>query len=509
MFGSWRTICLRLIRARSSLTCVMSFIRFGKHLVLTYRRPNERQFSLLASPLNLMRLFHLHHCPRNPCHFNASWMPYLSAKLDSFEMFIAANAMEGPQFQTTDIALRGGGRSSTRSRGCSFRPRLQCQICSRFGHHVQKCYYRYHRDDQSSVDVSGCLPRGPHARLGCNGFNPFVQSGSGQHAFMDPKPYSNGHDIGANRNDIGLQFGDASLGAPYGPMASRPHRPSGLVRSRPANDSIMPEPSVNCVGVDESWEIVHEAPWRTKPRARVFSVNSSPFDLSQFVGLPPTIPELHASDYSSATAYDSNFNSTNSYIPLPVGSTSWCPDSGATYHVCRNDSALHGFTPYSVFFHPHCMDDVLKFLEIENPTLDDFTTPKKLFLHPSSPIPHYTTDQIDSNTIDLLEDPFIRDFYNNDPHNSQLAYGNQTETVCGNDVNNSRPLSLWPTDPIPYHCSCCRSLREILHTNGFDVTKLEIHRRLGMICHAILTIEPEHRGREAVSDPILHLSKPS
>ncbi|MBA0737176.1 hypothetical protein Gogos_010649 [Gossypium gossypioides] len=153
-------------------------------------------------------------------------------------------------------------------------------------------------------------------------------------------------------------------------------------------------------------------------------------------------------------------------------------------------------------YDPHCMDDVLKFLEIENPTLDHFTTPAKPFLHPSSPIPHCTIDQIDSNTIDPLEDPFIRDFYNNDPHNSQLAYGNQSETVCGNDVNNSRPLSLWPTDPIPYHCSCCQSLREILHTNGslirfmlmiligFDVTKLEIHGRLGMICHAVLTVEP-------------------
>ncbi|MBA0826903.1 hypothetical protein Goarm_011716 [Gossypium armourianum] len=153
-------------------------------------------------------------------------------------------------------------------------------------------------------------------------------------------------------------------------------------------------------------------------------------------------------------------------------------------------------------YDPHCMDDVLKFLEIENPTLDDFTTPEKPFLHPSSPMPHCTTDQIDGNTIDPLEDPFIRDFYNNDPHNSQPAYGNQSETVCGNDVNNSRPLSLWPTDPIPYHCSCCQSLREILHTNGslirfmlmiligFDVTKLEIHGRLGMICHAVLTVEP-------------------
>ncbi|KAK5840950.1 hypothetical protein PVK06_009858 [Gossypium arboreum] len=279
-------------------------------------------------------------------------------------MLIAANAVEGPQSQETDVALRGGGRFSARGRGHFFRPRLQCQICSHFGHLAQKCYYRYHRDDSSPVDVSGsrrgdfvpgangraddrmgmnefggqnwrnsgqnwrssfwptfggdsCLPRGPHARPGCNGFNPFVQSGSGQHGFMDPKSYSNGYDIGAHRNDMGPQFGDASLGVPYGHMAPRPRGPSGLVRSRSTHDPVVPEPSANCVGVDRSWETVHEAPWRTKPRARVFSVESSLFDSSQFVGLPPTISELHASDYSGATAYDSNFNSTGSFVPLP------------------------------------------------------------------------------------------------------------------------------------------------------------------------------------------------
>lgn len=103
----------------------------------------------------------------------------------------------------------------------------------------------------------------------------------------------------------------------------------------------------NCIGVDRSWQTVHEAPWRTKPRARVFSVASSPYDSSQFVGLLSRLPELHASDYSDASAYDSNFNSTDSYVPLPVGSTSWYPDSGATHHVCKNASDLHGSTPYT------------------------------------------------------------------------------------------------------------------------------------------------------------------
>ncbi|KAG8492112.1 hypothetical protein CXB51_015664 [Gossypium anomalum] len=133
-------------------------------------------------------------------------------------------------------------------------------------------------------------------------------------------PYGR-NDFGIGRRSLGPQFGGDSLGHPYGGPASRPCGPSGST--------------------------VHEAPWRTKPRACVFSVDSSSYDSFQFVGIPPKLPELHASDYSDATTYDSNFNTTDSYVPLPVGSTSWCPDSRATHHVCRDTSDLHGSTPYS------------------------------------------------------------------------------------------------------------------------------------------------------------------
>ncbi|KAG8499624.1 hypothetical protein CXB51_006221 [Gossypium anomalum] len=90
---------------------------------------------------------------------------------------------------------------------------------------------------------------------------------------------------------------------------------------------------------------VREVPWQTKLRARVFSIASSLYDSSQFVGLPSRLPGLHASDYSGATKYDSNFNSTDSCVP--VEGTSWCPDSRATHHVCRNGSDLYGTTPYT------------------------------------------------------------------------------------------------------------------------------------------------------------------
>ncbi|GFY95167.1 hypothetical protein Acr_10g0005520 [Actinidia rufa] len=54
------------------------------------------------------------------------------------------------------------------------------------------------------------------------------------------------------------------------------------------------------------------------------------------------------------------------------------------------------------------------------------------------------------------------------------------------DLGNSWQLSVWHLPPVPYSCACCQVLREITHTNGIHVTKLEIHGRLGMICHAIL-----------------------
>ncbi|XP_057739101.1 uncharacterized protein LOC130956088 isoform X1 [Arachis stenosperma] len=53
-----------------------------------------------------------------------------------------------------------------------------------------------------------------------------------------------------------------------------------------------------------------------------------------------------------------------------------------------------------------------------------------------------------------------------------------------NDVN-TITLSHWPLPPVPFSCSCCSILREIVHTNGFNFTKVEIHGRPGLISHAI------------------------
>ncbi|KAL7001751.1 hypothetical protein U1Q18_002899 [Sarracenia purpurea var. burkii] len=54
------------------------------------------------------------------------------------------------------------------------------------------------------------------------------------------------------------------------------------------------------------------------------------------------------------------------------------------------------------------------------------------------------------------------------------------------DFGSPLQLSVWPVPPVPFTCSCCQVLREITHTNGIHITRLEIHGRIGLICHAVL-----------------------
>ncbi|KAG8478357.1 hypothetical protein CXB51_028109 [Gossypium anomalum] len=91
-------------------------------------------------------------------------------------------------------------------------------------------------------------------------------------------------------------------------------------------------PVANFVGVPTA---PPEAPWRTKPRARVFDV-----DNFQNIGLP-YIPDFCASNFSDSSQFDS------SHVPTQVGSSSWYPDSGASHHVCQNAADLNTTTPYS------------------------------------------------------------------------------------------------------------------------------------------------------------------
>ncbi|KAK7351298.1 hypothetical protein VNO77_10634 [Canavalia gladiata] len=65
----------------------------------------------------------------------------------------------------------------------------------------------------------------------------------------------------------------------------------------------------------------------------------------------------------------------------------------------------------------------------------------------------------------------------------------QTHPLNGSFVpqnyNEVMSLKYWPEKPIPFFCSCCHVLRELIHTDGIHFDKLEIHGTLGMITHAV------------------------
>ncbi|KAI3444903.1 hypothetical protein Pfo_001568 [Paulownia fortunei] len=54
--------------------------------------------------------------------------------------------------------------------------------------------------------------------------------------------------------------------------------------------------------------------------------------------------------------------------------------------------------------------------------------------------------------------------------------------------DHSMPLSAFSVPLSQYNCTCCQILREITHTNGMNVKRLEIHGRFGVITHAVLGI---------------------
>ncbi|TYI33515.1 hypothetical protein ES332_A04G138600v1 [Gossypium tomentosum] len=167
--------------------------------------------------------------------------------------------------------------------------------------------------------------------------------------YNDHRPITHGHSrligpVGLNgqmQHDPSPDFGDVSPS--FGPHA--PTQPNWSVLNcvelgvPPDHDRNRGGPSSDVVGPS--------IPWQTKPRAHVYTGSDS------CIGLP-RIPDLHASDVSAftgshinATQYGSNCDGTDSYIPMPVGNTSWYPDLGASHHVCRDASTLHDSTPYS------------------------------------------------------------------------------------------------------------------------------------------------------------------
>ncbi|EYU27184.1 hypothetical protein MIMGU_mgv1a026577mg, partial [Erythranthe guttata] len=136
-----------------------------------------------------------------------------------------------------------------------------------------------------------------------------------------------------------------------------------------------------------------------------------------------------------------------------------------------------------------------------NPPLDDDQT--YFNFDPSQP-GQELNDILDAD--DPLLDPAIWAFCNgtedgtgNSPagHSTFAGEGCSSHAIDG-DFNNApeipifedqpMPISVFSVPQSPYNCTFCQILREITHTNGMNVKRLEIHGIFGVITHAVLGI---------------------
>ncbi|KAH6827010.1 hypothetical protein C2S53_016153 [Perilla frutescens var. hirtella] len=96
---------------------------------------------------------------------------------------------------------------------------------------------------------------------------------------------------------------------------------------------------------------------------------------------------------------------------------------------------------------------------------------------------HQSPQELDTlfDTEDLFSDPVIW----------QLCNGNSLQqNGINQDLNgdHSMAVSLFSVPPSQYSCACCQILRQITHTNGISMKRLEIHGAFGIITHALLGI---------------------
>ncbi|KAK3213226.1 hypothetical protein Dsin_017932 [Dipteronia sinensis] len=151
-----------------------------------------------------------------------------------------------------------------------------------------------------------------------------------------------------------------------------------------------------------------------------------------------------------------------------------------------------GFVPYndpneSSFSLPDNIFDILN--APNNTTLGDLSLITEPFMRhstSSSSVPQSNVNIEDAD--DPIYDPIVSEAFNMINRANSETGPSQARPETDNNHGNMRELVVWPVPPVPFLCSCCLVLREIIHSNGIVCTKLEIHGRLGMICHAILEI---------------------
>lgn len=143
-----------------------------------------------------------------------------------------------------------------------------------------------------------------------------------------------------SRPSVGPSFFDAPLANPRPHILAAPNVESTLN----SNDQHMGSDFRGCLNID--------GPHPSSSNCVQYSGFGARGVSPPCVRLPRLL-ELYSSDVSNSNGSDintANFGSnfgTDSYILVLVGTTTWYLDSGTTYHVCHDTSALNESTPYS------------------------------------------------------------------------------------------------------------------------------------------------------------------
>ncbi|KAK5826001.1 hypothetical protein PVK06_020902 [Gossypium arboreum] len=216
------------------------------------------------------------------------------------EVLVAANTVEGSSLPSIDNSLRGGDMQS-------------------FWALAQHCYYRYHRDEPSPVDTSA--PRRGGFVPGTNGRDDerMKDMGLGQNwgiAGQNWRPHPWPNYAGATWAPRKTHVGAKTYG--FNPFVPRGDGLPTNVDQPIYDNRHAVGPNQNAMGINHGDTSLGHSSGQVAPRSRG-PIKAHPHD--------------------------------GTFVPEPsancVGNASWCPDSGATHHVCRNDSNLHGSTPYS------------------------------------------------------------------------------------------------------------------------------------------------------------------
>ncbi|KAL0425517.1 UNVERIFIED_CONTAM: hypothetical protein Sradi_1086500 [Sesamum radiatum] len=154
------------------------------------------------------------------------------------------------------------------------------------------------------------------------------------------------------------------------------------------------------------------------------------------------------------------------------------------------------FTLHDPFREIPCTEPSSSFF-LENPTLAPSELPSNEEQNPLNWLDHHLGSELNDilDPEDPLADPVIWAFCNspgNIPGSSGAGpsrfpgAGCSTHGIHENLVSGDQSLPLVPVPRTQYNCICCQVLREITHTNGMNVKRLEIHGRFGVITHAVL-----------------------